>query len=161
MSANDTPRESTKGKLTGFKVLLIAVGAFGVILTANLTLAFSAIETFPGLETKNSYVASQEFDRNRAAQEALGWDVRATVRNDQLIHTIRDRYGNAVRPDLKETTLGRATHVREDQTPDWRWEGGAFVAPVHLNPGNWNLRMVAHAADGTLFQQRIVIHVNG
>jgi len=39
MSANDTPRESTKGKLTGFKVLLIAVGAFGVILTANLILS--------------------------------------------------------------------------------------------------------------------------
>ena len=53
------------------------VAAFGVIIGVNLVLALSAVRTFPGLEVKNSYVASQTFDERRAAQEALGWTVSA------------------------------------------------------------------------------------
>ena len=64
-------------KLTGWHVLAIFVGCFSVIVTVNLTLAYNAVATFPGLEVKNSYVASQHFDAERRAQEALGWDVRA------------------------------------------------------------------------------------
>ena len=47
--------------LTGFGV------AFGVIIAVNLTLAYQAVATFPGLEVKNSYVASQSFDVDREA----------------------------------------------------------------------------------------------
>ena len=48
--------------LTGRKVLLIAVVAFGVIIGVNVLMAVKAISTFPGLEVQNSYVASQVFD---------------------------------------------------------------------------------------------------
>ena len=58
-----------------------------------------------------------------------------------------------------DTILGRATHVAEDQTPVFEFDGAAYVAPVDLAPGNWNLRMVAIAQDGTQFRQRVVIHV--
>ena len=34
---------------------------------------------------KNSYVASQSFDKDRAAQLALAWDVTAKVEGDQLV----------------------------------------------------------------------------
>jgi hypothetical protein len=44
-----------------------------VIISVNLLLAFKAVSTFPGLEVKNSYVASQGFNDRKAAQEALGW----------------------------------------------------------------------------------------
>ena len=54
-------------QLTGRKVLLIMCSAFAVIIGVNLTLAFQAVATFPGLEVKNSYVASQSFDDDRAA----------------------------------------------------------------------------------------------
>jgi len=59
-------------KLTGRHVLLIFVAAFGVIISVNLVLAYSAVNTFPGLEVRNSYVASQTFNDRKAAQEALG-----------------------------------------------------------------------------------------
>ena len=52
-------------KLTGGHVLAMFVAMFGVIITVNMILAFSAVKTFPGLEVKNSYVASQSFDRDR------------------------------------------------------------------------------------------------
>lgn len=159
MSDISTDTKTEGRPLTGRKVLLILLSAFGVILAANLTLAFSAVGTFPGVETKHPYVVSQNFDADRAAQLALGWDVRATVQGDELRLSIKDLYGNAVQPELTSATLGRATHVQDDQSPDFRWEGGAFLAPVDLAPGNWNLRLAALAADGTPFRQRIVIYV--
>jgi len=56
-------------------------------------------------------------------------------------------------------TLGRATHVQDDQTPELSFDGTAYVAPVRLAPGNWNLRMKAVSADGVEFTQRIILHV--
>ena len=59
-------------ELTGRHVLAITLAAFGVIIAVNMVMAVKAVSTFPGLETPNSYVASQRFDRDRAAQAALG-----------------------------------------------------------------------------------------
>lgn len=147
--------------LTGRKVFFITAGAFGVILAANLTLAYSAIGTFPGLETKNSYVESQNFNIDRDAQLALGWDVALDHDGETLRLSIKDSYGNAVSPKLLQYTLGRATHVQDDVEPDFVWKGEAFEAPLTLAPGNWNLRLRAEAPDGTLFRQRIVLYVRG
>lgn len=147
----------TQGKpLTGRKVALMFCAAFTVIIGANLTLAFQAVATFPGLETKNSYVASQHFDANRAAQEALEWDVAAVVSGQHLRLTI-DHKGQAVSPKIISAVLGRATNVAQDQTPDLKFDGTAFVAPVNLADGNWNLRLVAEADNGVRFQQRIIV----
>ena len=64
-------------EMTGRKVLVITVSAFGVIIAVNFLLAYKAVSTFPGLEVPNSYVASQTFDADRAAQLALGWSLAA------------------------------------------------------------------------------------
>lgn len=144
-------------QLTGRHVLFIFVGAFGTIIAVNLFLAFSAVRTFPGLEVKNSYIASQEFNERKAAQEALGWQVRATHGGGVLRLAITDAQGQPVRAAALEATVGRATHVAEDQTPDFRFDGQGYVAPVTLAPGNWNIRMEARAEDGTVFQQRVIL----
>lgn len=147
-----------EAKLTGWHVLLIFGGGFGVIIAVNLLLAYSAIRTFPGLEVSNSYVASQEFNTRKAAQEGLGWHVAADHENGVLVLAITDARGRAVEAARLEATVGRATHVAEDQTPDFTFDGRAYVAPVRLADGNWNIRMKAWAADGTLFEQRVVLH---
>jgi nitrogen fixation protein FixH len=41
-------------RLTGRAVLLIALGAFGVVILANAVLAFYAVGTFSGLVVPNS-----------------------------------------------------------------------------------------------------------
>lgn len=148
-------------KLTGWHALAIFVGAFTVIIGANLVLAFSAVKTFPGLETKNSYVASQTFDQRRAAQEALGWAVEARYTGGLLILSITDENGRPVQVGKLEATLGRPTNVKEDSTPDFAFDGRAYVARESLHPGNWNIRMNATALDGTTFEQRVVFHVKG
>jgi nitrogen fixation protein FixH len=49
--------------------------------------------------------------------------------------------------------------VRDDQTPAFVFDGTHYVAPAVLSDGNWNLRMTAESADGTQFQQRVILHV--
>ena len=155
--------EKPEFELKGKHVLAITVSAFAVIIGVNLFMAFSAVGTFPGLETKNSYVASQQFDRLREAQEALGWTVQAEIEGEQLIIDIKDAEGAPVEVLRIAGIFGRATHVKDDQTPEFsRSSSGAYVAHVGtLGGGYWNFRMEATAKDGTPFQQLHQIYIAG
>ena len=143
-------------EIKGWHVLTGFVLAFGVIISVNLTLAYNAVRTFPGLEVKNSYVASQAFDVERAAQLALGWEVSAFVEGNTLVLNILEN-GTPIAPKIEKATFGRATHVGQDQVPEFRFDGTALRAPIVAGKGNWNLRLRARALDGTLFQQRIIV----
>lgn len=147
--------------LTGRKVLIFTVLAFGIIIAVNLTLAFNAVRTFPGLEVDNSYVASQSFDRDREVQLSLGWEVSAKVDTaGDLVLNIVDADGAPVRVAKLEGTFGRATSMRDDQTPVFEFRDGAYRAKVVYAPGNWNLRFRAVARDGRAFRQRVVVIVD-
>ena len=150
---------TSERKLTGWHALAIFGSAFAVIISVNLVLAYSAVSTFPGLEVKNSYVASQVFDDRRAEQEALGWSVTAQAKGGLLILRIVDADGRPVQAASLDAVLGRATHVQDDRNPEFSYDGQAYVARENLRPGNWNIRMKATALDGTLFEQRVVLRV--
>lgn len=142
-------------ELTGRHVLAITLAAFGVIIAVNMVMAVKAVSTFPGLETPNSYVASQRFDRDRAAQAALGWTVTPEYNGRELTLLVRDAQGNPARVRSLTATVGRPTHVLEDQTPRFIYENGIFRAALTLAPGIWNINVTAEAWDGTVFRQRI------
>lgn len=147
-------------ELTGRHVLGITLAAFGAIIAVNLLMAFKAVGTFPGLEVANSYVASQGFDRDRAAQNALNWQVTPEYDGQELVLAIRDAQGQPAPVQSLAVTVGRPTHMREDQRPRLRQEGGVYRASLALAPGLWNIHLTATAPDGTLFRQRID-HYNG
>lgn len=142
-------------ELTGRHVLIITLAAFGVIIAVNLVMAFLAVGSFPGLEVKNSYVASQEFDRDRHAQESLGWMARASYDGKEIAIEIVDRTG--AHPILRDfsATIGRPTHKRADVTPQFLVAGGVYRAPLVLEPGIWNIHVQAMSPDGTPFRQRL------
>lgn len=145
----------THRKIHGGHVALIFGTAFAVIVSVNLVLAVSAVRTFPGLEVKNSYVASQTFDADRAAQLALDWDVTVSYDGDKLFLEFRDANG-PVNATISSATVGRATNVSQDFEPDFQFDGIRFSAEARELPaGNWNLRLKAVSKDGTRFQQRI------
>lgn len=148
-----------RGKVTGWRFFAFFALFFIVIIGVNIVMARNAIGTFPGLETHNSYVASQEFDARRAEQEALGWAVSADVLENELHVTITDTTGAPVGVQAISGVFGRATTVRDDQEPEFRFDGERYVAPVEAGPGYWNLRLEATAPDGTLFTQRIEVVV--
>ena len=103
-------------EITGRHVTVMFGAAFSVIIGVNVLLATKAVSTFPGLEVKNSYVASQTFDADRAAQEALGWTVDARIVDGHLRLAFAEGVGT-VEPVITKALLGRATHVNEDRTP--------------------------------------------
>lgn len=146
-------------QFTGRHALMVFVGAFTIIIGVNLALAYNAVKTFPGLEVKNSYVASQDFNDKRDQQQALGWTVQASATGGLVILDIRDQNGNPVEVAQLDATLGRATHVRDDTQPEFVFDGAAYVAPAELSAGNWNIRMKAVAQDGTPFEQRVILDV--
>ncbi|MCB1406535.1 MAG: FixH family protein [Rhodobacteraceae bacterium] len=150
---------SGQRELTGRGVLAITVGAFSVIIGVNLVMAYVAIDTFPGLEVRNSYVASQGFNDRLARQRALGWTTEADLTGGQLRVTITNPNGSVASLSDLVVTLGRPTTEREDFNPEMRFDGTGYVADVDIDYGNWNLLLSANAADGTEYRQRIgLIH---
>lgn len=146
-------------EVKGWHVFGVFALAFGVIIAVNLTLAFNAVRTFPGLEVKNSYVASQSFDADRAAQLALDWDVSARLEGNTLILAIL-KDDQPLNITIEDAVFGRATMVKADQTPNFVFDGRVYRATVDADVGNWNLRLRARSGDGTLFQQRVIVQVD-
>jgi nitrogen fixation protein FixH len=139
---------------TGRDVLLVTAGAFGIIIAVNVTMAWKAISTFPGLEVANSYAAGIGFNARTAAQEALGWQVTPAWNGGVLTLAFADAAG-VVRPAALKVEVGRPTDRAEDFTAGMAWDGSAFSAPVDLGPGQWRIDVDAVAADGTAFSRSL------
>ncbi|GLS85727.1 RdxH [Cypionkella aquatica] len=150
-------------EITGRHVLAFTLAAFGLIIAVNVLMAYKAISTFPGLEVANSYVASQSFDADRRAQLALGWQVapRYDGAAGALSLAFTDAAAKPVVVEALTVLLGRVTEAREDQTPQFAYKAGAYVAAVQLQPGKWMLHVTARSGDGVLFQQRLNLFVKG
>ena len=144
-------------EFTGWHMLGLMVGGFGIIIAVNLTLAWNAIATFPGVEARNSYEVSQRFQADRAAQNALQWDVNADITDGLLTVEILDHRGDPVRAEVTRAILGQATNVNMDTVPDFTWTGTHYTAPVMMTDGYWNLRLELIAPDGTKFRRRFPI----
>lgn len=142
-------------ELTGRHVAAMFIGGFGIIIAVNVALATNAVRTFPGLETANSYVASQSFDDRRTAQEALGWRVEAAYTDGALRVAILDATGSPAPIRDLAAHIGRPTEARDDIDLDL--QQGAI--PLDLAPGIWRLDLAGSAPDGTVFQKAVEFRV--
>ena len=149
-------------EITGKHVLIGTVSAFSIIIVVNVFMAYKAVSTFPGVEARNTWYASQNFEAARKAQEALGWQVSETYEDGRLVLRITEaRSGLPASVSDMQVLVGRSTEATDDRVPVFIRESGAFVAPVDLAPGKWLLRIEALAADGTPFRQQRQLHVKG
>lgn len=144
-------------KITGRQVFFAFAAAFGVIIAVNFTLAYMSVSTFPGLEVRNSYVASQSFEAERDAQAALGWTSQANLSPTTVTLAFLDAEGNPVFPLDIRAKIGRATHAGEDRDLDLERRGDLLVAEDNFAPGNWTLFLTASAPDGTAYRQRYAL----
>ena len=136
-------------ELTGRHVFAITASAFTIIIAVNVTMAVNAVQTFPGLEVKNSYVASQQFQSLREAREDLGWHVSPSYAGGELRLAFTDAAGQPVVVQNLQVLVGRTTVSQDDVHPEFQAEGGSFVAPLSLGRGKWMLQVQAEAEDGT------------
>lgn len=148
-------------ELTGKHVLAITVSAFAVIIGVNVLLAVKAVSTFPGLEVDNSYVAGQDFNERKAAQEALGWTMVPGYGNGRMTLAFTGRDGKPVAVDDLQVLVGRTTEATDDAWPAFARQGDLYAADVPLGRGKWMLKVTAISADGTLFEQRSELYVKG
>ena len=147
------------GQLTGRKVLLIAVAAFAVILAANLAMLLAATGTFPGLVVKNSYVASQGWDRKTAAQRALGWQAAADYGDGTLRVAMTGRDGAPVRGLSVVAVVGRPASADDDVRLDLAEGAAGYAAPLVLAPGMWRVAITGTDAEGGSFEAEAQFYI--
>lgn len=141
--------------LNGRHVLAMFVVGFGIIIAVNITLAVNAVQTFPGLEVPNSYVASQSFDARRDAQNALGWSVDVAYADGLLTLHVTDADGAQIDPTQMRAVIGRPT-TRISDAP-LAFDDKGRVA-VELAPGRWRLDLQS-GPDQAPFEQALLIEV--
>ena len=138
--------------LTGRKVLLIAVVAFGVIVAANMTMLLAATGTFPGLVVANSYVASQGWDKKAKAQRALGWKAVVDYADGTLRVTMTGRGGAPLAGLNVVAVVGRPASTRDDVRLELAEGSGGYAAPLDLAPGQWQAMITGADAQGDTFE---------
>ena len=145
--------------LTGRKVLLIAVAAFGVIVAANLAMLFAATGTFPGLVVKNSYIASQGWDKKTDAQRALGWRAVTDYADGTLRVIMTGNTGDRVAGLSVVAVVGRPATTRNDVRLEFtEWLDGDS-APLDLAPGQWRVMITGTNSDGENYEAAAVFYV--
>ncbi len=88
-----------KFTIKGWHVLAAMVGFFGVIIAVNTVFITFALNTFPGEETRRSYVQGLEYNdviEARRAQEALGWTASANLSDGRALVEVLDAGGTPV-----------------------------------------------------------------
>lgn len=148
----------------------IFVAAFAVIITVNGTMAFFAVDSWTGLETKNHFTEGVEYndilEQNRR-QDALGWSAILTYeaiptqndpRSGQFLLSFKTKDGHGVDGLAIEARAMRPTHEGYDQDLIFTARGkGVYVANATLPlPGQWELRYRAQRADELYLERQRV-----
>ena len=133
---------SSSGRFTGWHMLAIMVGGFGIVIAVNLLMAREAITTFGGLVVENSYVASQHFNRwldEAEKEKELGWKVSLARKPDGKLVVMTQGVPTSV------TVRGDAWHPlgrMPDQPLQFDAAGaGSFVSTAALPAGRWLIRL--------------------
>jgi nitrogen fixation protein FixH len=156
-TAKDNKMTDTKetGKtLTGRKFLAIMLVFYALIIGVNGTGAYFAISTFPGLEIKNTYVASQVFNAEKAAQLRLGWTMETDYDGQTLTLVMNGPDGKPANIGDLDVSVGRATHANDDVTLEFAQSQSPYSVDIPLDRGKWEIRLKAKSTGGVLFRQR-------
>lgn len=150
----------------------IFVAAFGVIIAVNGIMAYIAVNSWTGLETKQPFQHAKGFNdqlAQKSAQAAQGWTAHAvfeslpTAASAQagiLRLTINDKIGNGVAGMVINAEAKRPTHEGYDRALTFTAVGdGTYAAPAILPlAGQWELRIVATGNDAVFkMRQRILV----
>jgi nitrogen fixation protein FixH len=146
-------------ELTGRKVAMMFCAAFATIICANLALVYSAVGSFPGLETRAPYVESQSFEKRRIAQERLNWTSTVSYAEGEVILSLTEANGASVVIPNISMIVRRATTNEQDQELMLNFDGHDYVGMVDLDAGNWQAKIAATALDGTEFNRTLSLYI--
>lgn len=134
-------------EFTGKHMALVMGSFFGVIIAVNISMAVLAKSSWTGLVVKNSYVASQEFNRDLEAakiQKASGIYSDVTYRDGKLSLSVRDKNGELVKADNTVLFVGRPAFEQADRTLELSaGETNKFEQALDLEEGPWAIEIRA------------------
>lgn len=128
-------------RFTGWHMLAIMIGFFGVVIGVNAVMATDAIRTFGGLVVENSYVATSHYNRWLAEgrqQEREGWQATPAVDGTGAISLRLSRAGQSIdgaavsivanhpvglvaQRSLRLRAVGGGVYRSDDRLPHGRW----------------------------------------
>ncbi len=150
---------------TGWHMLAVMFGFFGVIIAVNFTMAYFALSSWSGLVVENTYVASQEF--NGKAAEARAWaETGITAELTAGAHGISYRVTHPktgpVAGERVVAQFRRPVGTAQDFTVTLTPQGnGLFVTDHVVGQGQWIVDLLTMDGDKTTYHEAIRIHVNG
>jgi len=146
-------------ELKGRHVAMMFCGAFAVIIGVNLALAYSAVGTFPGLETRAPYNESLTFEARRKAQNNLNWNSTVSYAAGHVTLILTEADGATVVTPNVSLVIRLATSDDYDQDVTMQFDGHKYVGQVDLPAGNWQARVFATALDGTKFIRTLSLYI--
>lgn len=155
MSIDVTTTNQTR-PITGRFVLFAMLAFFGVIIIVNVIMMSFALNTDNGLVVRNSYVASQDFNRNTAearAQDALGWSMQASLEGGELVVRLADEAGGSLDGMTVTAKVGRPVTDRDDHTVLLSPAGDFYRSPVSVSGGAWQADIQAVNTDGETYRR--------
>ncbi len=147
------PAPATPPKpFTGRHMLFAMLAFFGVIIVVNLTMAIFASTSWTGLVVKNSYVASQDFNRQleqAKIQATRGWSGSITYRKGLVVLSLVDKTGQPVLLDPAIARIGRPAFEQVDRQVAMVHQGdGIYHAADVLAPGVWQVSVRGTSSQG-------------
>ncbi|MGJ3232781.1 MAG: FixH family protein [Oceanicaulis sp.] len=141
---NDVHEGESKFRLKGWHVLAGMVAFFGVIFTVNAIFITVALDTFPGEETRRSYVQGLAYNdvlAEREAQAALGWTAAANLTPTQVLVAVEDADGAPVANLALTGVLQHPANMQLDRTLAFEeLRPGVYAADAQgLAEGQWTL----------------------
>lgn len=157
----ETAPAGKEKKLTGWQVLLIFLGFFGVIFAVNGVFLYNAITSFPGEDVQKSYLQGLNYNQTldaRAAQAELGWQAQAGIQSGNMVFMLQDATGQDLSGYPVIVEARRLTSDAEDQVLTLKSIGaGEYQAPVDvLASGQWrmDITVLDFDAETAVFQAR-------
>ncbi|MAK62117.1 MAG: hypothetical protein CMK09_14185 [Ponticaulis sp.] len=157
-----------KGRLTGYHVLFILLGFFGVMVAVNVAFTVFAVKSFPGEQVEKSYLQGLNYNQtleDRAHQAEMGINTQIgleanTGETIELISVWTDSSGNGLSNLAVNAQLIRP--ASEDGKLNLTLDpvgNGRYTASIpELSAGSWKIQMVATTTDGdTLTAEKSVL----
>lgn len=149
--------------ITGRHVLIAMTAFFGVIVAVNMTMAVFASRSWTGLEVKNSYVASQDYNAKLAIadrQRARGWQSRLMREGNVLKLTVATSSGHAVGGAKIEARLRRPVQESDDRVLVFQETApGAYRALAPPRSGSWDVDVLVYSKGEEPYRQVFRIFV--
>ncbi len=149
--------------LTGWKVLAILLGFFGVIFSVNAYMAYSAISTFSGEVEPHPYEHGVAYNSDIAharEQAARGWKVdvsleRAGPGETRILVTAHDAKGAEVSAIALAATLASPVDKKQDRSVKLQETApGRYEARVAAPPGVRDLVLTAEQGGREIFRSQ-------